>query len=95
MLGQILFALACMLLLHATYSTYEHVSYLKAFGRPEGPLPPDIVAEALLSLLLGILGACIRAPAAKDITWAGEMKTRTIDEMDSRLGFANFVTRGR
>ncbi|KAI0312295.1 magnesium transporter [Amylostereum chailletii] len=94
MLGQSLLVLAGVLLLHAAFSTYEHLSLLKALGRPEGSLPFDIIFESLTSLVLGILGACLKAPPVKDITWAGEMKTRTIDEMDSRLGFANYKTRG-
>jgi hypothetical protein len=90
---------------------------LKALGRPETSLPSSIVLESLLALFLGITGACLKAPALKEITWASEMKTRcakhqsccfalpgdscsgvdfrTIDEMDARMGFANFVTRGR
>ena len=66
-------------------------------------------------MFLGIIGACVKAPPLKEITWASEMKTRcavvalltwfayvrvsqcafrTIDDMDARMGFANFVTRG-
>jgi len=82
-------------LFHAAFSTYEHLSHLKALGRPETSLPFSIVLESLLALFLGITGACLKAPALKEITWASEMKTRTIDEMDARMGFANFVTRGR
>ncbi len=87
----------------------------------------QIVLELLLALFLGIIGACLKAPALKEITWASEMKTRcakhkscsstyprlmfefrataalscmgcgfrTIGDMDARMGFANFVTRGR
>jgi len=68
---------------------------LKALGRPEGSLPSSIVLESLFALFLGIIGACVKAPPFKEITWASEMKTRTIDDMDARMGFANFVTRGR
>jgi len=81
-------------LFHAAFSTYEHLSHLKALGRPEGSLPSSIVLESLLALFLGIIGACVKAPPLKEITWASEMKTRTIDDMDARMGFASFVTRG-
>jgi len=67
---------------------------LKALGRPEASLPSSIVLESLFALFLGIIGACVKAPPLKEITWASEMKTRTIDDMDARMGFANFVTRG-
>ncbi|KAL5536946.1 hypothetical protein ACEPAF_769 [Sanghuangporus sanghuang] len=94
MLGRILFTVAVLTLLHAAFSTYEHLSYLKALGRPEGPLPQDIVAEALVSLILAIIGASLNAPELKEITWRSEMRKRKIDDMDSRLGFANWNNRG-
>jgi len=81
-------------LFHAAFSTYEYLSHLKALGRPEGSLPSSIILESLLALFLGIIGACVKAPPLKEITWASEMKTRTIDDMYARMGFANFVTRG-
>jgi len=95
MLGHIFLLLATIATLHAAFSTYEHLSRLKALGRPEGSLPIDIVVEALVALVLGILGASFNAPELKEITWASEMKKRSIDQMDSRLGFANFVNKGR
>ncbi|KAG6854009.1 hypothetical protein C0991_011496 [Blastosporella zonata] len=54
-----------------------------------------IIFETLVGLVLGVLGASLNAPELKEITWASEMRKHTIDEMDSRLGFASFVTRGR
>jgi hypothetical protein len=36
----------------------------------------QIVAEALLSLVLGIIGASLKTPALKEITWKSEMKKR-------------------
>ncbi|KAH9967231.1 magnesium transporter [Russula dissimulans] len=95
MLGQVLLTIAIAALFHAAYSTYEYHSLSKALGRPEGSLPASIVFESLIALFLGIIGACLKAPPLKQITWASEMKTRTIDAMDARMGFANFVTRGR
>ncbi|THH16961.1 hypothetical protein EW146_g3756 [Bondarzewia mesenterica] len=62
----------------AAFSTYEHLSHLKALGRPESPLPFDIILEALLSLALGVVGASIKAPATEEITWASEMKKRCV-----------------
>ncbi|PAV20129.1 hypothetical protein PNOK_0506300 [Pyrrhoderma noxium] len=88
--GRTLLTVAILLLLHAAYSTYEHLSHLKALGRPEGALPQDIVIEAFVSLVIGILGASLNAPELKEITWRSEMRKRKIDEMDSRLSFANW-----
>ncbi|KAJ7130611.1 magnesium transporter [Mycena epipterygia] len=95
MLAAVLLCLTTVAVFHAAFSTYEHLSHLKAMGRPEGSLPLDIVLEALFALVLGTIGASLNAPALKEITWAAEMRKRTIDEMDSRLGFANFVNRGK
>ncbi|KAF8892246.1 hypothetical protein BD779DRAFT_1670572 [Infundibulicybe gibba] len=72
-------------------SAFQHLT----LGRPEGSLPQDVILETLLGLVLGILGASLNAPPLKEITWASEMRQRNIDEMDSRLGFASFVNRGR
>ncbi|TFK48549.1 hypothetical protein OE88DRAFT_1664433 [Heliocybe sulcata] len=94
MFGRLLIVLGAAALLHAAFSTYEHLSYLKALGRLEESVPNDVTLEALVGLFLGILGASLDAPALKEITWASEMKKRSIDEMDSRLGFANWSNRG-
>ncbi|KAA1470281.1 hypothetical protein DENSPDRAFT_836049 [Dentipellis sp. KUC8613] len=94
MLGQALLVIATVAIFHGASSTYADLSHLKALGRPEGALPFDIYLEAFLALALGIVGACLKAPAPKEITWASEMKKMTIDDMDSRMGFASFVNRG-
>ncbi|KAI0675717.1 hypothetical protein C8Q78DRAFT_1074714 [Trametes maxima] len=94
MLGQILLLVATLALLHAAFSTYEHLSHLKALGRPEGSLPNDIVLEAVASLVLAIAGATIRSPSLREVTWRSEMKRRAQEEdQDPRLSFAAFVQR--
>ncbi|KIY62087.1 hypothetical protein CYLTODRAFT_427171 [Cylindrobasidium torrendii FP15055 ss-10] len=94
-LGRLCVLLGTLALVHAAYSTYEHLSHLKALERPEGQLPQDIVIEALVALVLGTLGASLNAPPLKEITWASEMSKRTIDEMEARPTFASYVNRGR
>jgi len=95
MLGTTLLCLATVAVFHAAFSTYEHLSHLKAMGRPEGSLPIDVILEAFFALVLGILGASLNSPTLKEITWAAEMRKRSIDDMDSRLSFASFVNRGK
>jgi len=92
--GKVFLVVAVVALLHAAFSTYEHISHLKALGKPEGSLPQDIIAEVLIALVVGIVGACLNAPELREITWRSEMKKMTIDDMDSRLSFANWVNRG-
>ncbi|KIY51850.1 hypothetical protein FISHEDRAFT_36188 [Fistulina hepatica ATCC 64428] len=94
-LGYTLLYFAAALVLHAAYSTYEYNSRRKAMGRPEGAMPTDIVAEAFLALIIGTLGASLHVPPLQEITWASEMSKRSIDGFDSRLGFANYMNRGR
>ncbi|KAJ7043700.1 magnesium transporter [Mycena alexandri] len=95
MLATALLTVATIAIFHAAFSTYEHLSHLKAMGRPEGSLPTDIIIEALIALVLGTIGASLKAPPLKEITWAAEMRKRSIDDMDSRLAFASFVNRGK
>ncbi|KAJ8482609.1 hypothetical protein ONZ51_g5253 [Trametes cubensis] len=94
MLGQLMLIVATIALLHAAYSTYEHLSHLKALGRPEGTLPNDILLEAFASLFLAIVGATVRSPPLREVTWRSEMKRRAQEEEeDPRLSFANFAQR--
>jgi len=78
--------------LHAAYSTYEHLSRLKALGRPEGELPFDIIVEVLLSLVLGIVGANFGNDSElKDISWRTELRKRPIEQMiNPSLTFPEF-----
>ncbi|KAH9933395.1 uncharacterized protein B0H18DRAFT_643789 [Fomitopsis serialis] len=93
MFGDVMLFLASFATLHAAYSTYEHLSYLKALGRPEGSLPQDIVFEALAALILGIVGSAIRTPELREVTWRSEMKHRSAEEQDPRLSFTTFAQR--
>ncbi|KZT70796.1 hypothetical protein DAEQUDRAFT_764365 [Daedalea quercina L-15889] len=93
MFGSIMLFLASVAVLHSAYSIYEHLSYLKALGRPEGSLPQDIVFEALVALVLGIIGSAIRTPELREVTWRSEMKRRSNEEQDPRLSFTTFAQR--
>ncbi|KAI0708825.1 hypothetical protein C8T65DRAFT_649595 [Cerioporus squamosus] len=94
MLGGLMLIVATVALLHAAYSTYEHLSHLKALGRPEGSLPNDIIFEAIAALLLAIVGATVRSPPLREVTWRSEMKRRALEEEeDPRMSFAKFAQR--
>ncbi|KAI9451696.1 hypothetical protein BJY52DRAFT_1296712 [Lactarius psammicola] len=97
-------------LFHAAFSTYEHLSHLKALGRPETSLPSSVYCPNCSSHCSSESLVPASTPALKEITWTNEMKTRfpasasallcmgcgfrTIGDTDTRIGFANFVTRG-
>ncbi|KAI9059937.1 hypothetical protein FKP32DRAFT_1579009 [Trametes sanguinea] len=94
MLGQFMLFAATLALLHAAFSTYEHLSHLKALGRPEGSLPNDIVLEAAVALFLAIVGATVRSSPLREVTWRSEMKRRAQEEdEDPRMSFTAFATR--
>jgi len=94
MIGNVLVLFAIVTVLHAAYSTYEHLSYLKALGRPEGAIPQDIVVEAIAALVIGVVGAAVRTPELREMTWRSEMKRRaTLDHLDPRMSFATFARR--
>ncbi|QRV73770.1 Membrane magnesium transporter [Ceratobasidium sp. AG-Ba] len=94
--GKGMIAVSILGILHAAYSAYEHLSLLKALDRPTpNTLPIDIIFECFVALGLFIVGAILDAPAFKENSWASEMRTRKIGDVDSRLGFATFNHRGR
>ncbi|KZT56874.1 hypothetical protein CALCODRAFT_300234 [Calocera cornea HHB12733] len=109
--GRILLAVAVIGLLHSAFSSYEcsctrkhrrlhsyrysDSSKLKAAGAPAQFPTIDVIAEAMLSLLTFIVGAALWTPPLKPNTWASEMAHRTIDQMDTRIGFVTFGHRGK
>jgi len=95
MFGRTLLVVASLLVTHAAYSTYDPSPHLRALGQLERPVPLNIVYECITALALGIIGASLNTPPLKDITWASEMKRRTIDEVDARPGFANYISRAK
>ncbi|KXN87430.1 hypothetical protein AN958_08861, partial [Leucoagaricus sp. SymC.cos] len=70
------------------------LSRLKALGHPQEALPKDIAIETLFGAILGIIGAALYGSPLKQISWASEMRQHKIDEMDARIGFANYTHRG-
>ncbi|ORX40253.1 membrane magnesium transporter-domain-containing protein [Kockovaella imperatae] len=96
-IGKILVVVSCLMLLHAAYSTYEYLSTLKALGHREATttLPQSIVVEAVLSLLLFVPSIAISSSPLRDVTYRGEMATRSIDDADARMGFLALSPRGR
>ncbi|PSR82608.1 hypothetical protein PHLCEN_2v6041 [Hermanssonia centrifuga] len=54
---------------------------------------PQIIVEALVALVLGTLGATIRTPELREVTWRSEMKKRPLDEVDPRMSFTTFAQR--
>ncbi|WWC62363.1 uncharacterized protein I303_104959 [Kwoniella dejecticola CBS 10117] len=93
--GQVLVVVAILALVHAAFSTYEHLSTLKALSRPTTSLPTSIIVEALISLGLFIPGIALSSDSLEDVTYRGELAKRSIDDQDARMGFMIPSKRGR
>ncbi|WVR06217.1 hypothetical protein IAU60_003247 [Kwoniella sp. DSM 27419] len=94
-LGQVLTGVAVLALLHAAFSTYEHLSTLKAVSRPTSSLPLSIIAEAIISLLLFVPGIALASDKLEDVTYRGELAKRNIDDADARMAFMVPSRRGK
>ncbi|KAH8089240.1 magnesium transporter [Filobasidium floriforme] len=90
MIGRILAFVATCLLLHAAYSTYEHLSILKAMGKPENHIPTSIILEAVLSFFIFVPGVVLASGPLEDVTWRGEMARRSQEDVHSRMSFLPF-----
>ncbi|CAG8492307.1 5232_t:CDS:2 [Ambispora gerdemannii] len=93
--GRVLCFLGFLIFIHASYSTYEHLSYLKAVEKVERDLPIDITIETLVSVAVFSLGIILVANPLKEILMKTEMAKQTIDKIDTRPSFMTFNHRGR
>ncbi|KAG0044309.1 Membrane magnesium transporter 1 [Gryganskiella cystojenkinii] len=94
-LGRIICFLGFLLLFHSGYSTFEHLSYLKAVDGHEDGLPLDIMVELLVSVALFGLGIVMVADDFKEILMETEMAKQSIESLDARPSFYSFNHRGR
>jgi len=84
---------AILIMAHAGNSTWKHFSKLKALGRSQESVrqvPLEPLIETLVALVVFILGITLYAPPLREITWASEMRKRTVEEMSSRPSFIGF-----
>ncbi|KAI1319914.1 Membrane magnesium transporter 1 [Mortierella claussenii] len=94
-LGRLVCLLGFLLLFHSGYSTFEHLSYLKAVDGHESGLPLDIVLELLVSVALFGFGIVLVADDFKEILMETEMAKQSIESLDARPSFYSFNHRGR
>ncbi|KAI8146483.1 membrane magnesium transporter-domain-containing protein [Fennellomyces sp. T-0311] len=88
--GKVVALISTLFLTHSAYSTYEHVTYLKAVEQAESVLPVEIVIECLVSALLTLCGVIMSAAPFKDIHLETEMAKMTIDQFDTMPSFVSF-----
>ncbi|KAG0316275.1 Membrane magnesium transporter 1 [Linnemannia gamsii] len=94
-LGRLVCLVAFFLFFHSGYSTFEHLSYLKAIDGHESGLPLDITIELLTSVALFGLGIVMVADDFKEILMETEMAKQSIESLDARPSFYSFNHRGR
>ncbi|KAF9950395.1 Membrane magnesium transporter 1 [Mortierella alpina] len=94
-IGRVVCFIGFLLLFHSGYSTFEHLSYLKAIDGHESGLPLDIVIELLASVAFFGLGIVLVADDFKEILMETEMAKQSIESLDARPSFYSFNHRGR
>ncbi|KAG0289237.1 Membrane magnesium transporter 1 [Dissophora globulifera] len=94
-LGRLACVFGFLLLFHSGYSTFEHLSYLKAVDGHESGLPLDITIELIMSVALFGLGIVMVADDFKEILMETEMAKQSIESLDARPSFYAFDHRGR
>ncbi|KAJ1924987.1 Aminolevulinate dehydratase [Tieghemiomyces parasiticus] len=74
--GQLVGLLGFLMLLHAGYSMYEHLSYVKTVGPSVAGagVPTDIVFESLLAALVSTVGAIYWTTSLQPIALESEMR---------------------
>ncbi|WKX96369.1 hypothetical protein Q1695_012652 [Nippostrongylus brasiliensis] len=81
-------------LLHCAYSAAQHRSYLRLTEQPFISLPPDVLAQTLISLVALIYGASHVAGAFQHIK-SDPNRDRSWDEAGSCMSFITFEHRGK
>ncbi|WFD38423.1 uncharacterized protein MJAP1_001376 [Malassezia japonica] len=99
--GRTLVAVGIVLFVHAAYSTYESVlsqgksmDLGTASTQYENAIPWDVTFETLLAFAVLTLGCALTTPPLKEIAWATELRSDSIDRVDARPSFANVRHRG-
>ncbi|KAI8058070.1 membrane magnesium transporter-domain-containing protein [Syncephalis plumigaleata] len=94
-LGYLLCTIGLVVLVHAGYSTYEHLSYLKAVARLTDGLPSDIIVECLIGTLIAMVGVTFVSGPLREALLEEAMAAQTVEEVESRPSFVTFNGRSR
>ncbi|BGP27423.1 magnesium transporter family protein [Rhodotorula toruloides] len=88
MLARLVILVSSLVLLHSAYSAWQ-ARIAAATGGFE-----VVLVEAVSSFITLVIGILWSAPALKGVTFASEMRSRSLDSTDSRIAFANVRHRG-
>ncbi|EFP84613.1 hypothetical protein PGT21_003513 [Puccinia graminis f. sp. tritici] len=93
MLHQLLISLGGVLFCHGAYSVYVERILLHG-GTSLQYIPSTwLISQLAASFLLLVTGITLSAPPLKNIHWKAELKQRSIDGFDSKMGFINLNTK--
>ncbi|KAI7936474.1 hypothetical protein MJO29_015777 [Puccinia striiformis f. sp. tritici] len=93
MLHQLLISLGTLVFCHGAYSVYVERILLHG-GTSLQYIPSTwLISQLAVSVLLLVIGITISAPPIKNVYWKAELKQRSIDGFDSKMGFINLHTR--
>jgi hypothetical protein len=83
-------------LLHAAYSAAQHRSYLRLAEQEfDGLLPFDVILQALVSLMVAMVGIVSVCGQFKEIRALDDLKDKSLDTIQNRPNFYIFNHRGR
>ncbi|CAO3646515.1 unnamed protein product [Cunninghamella blakesleeana] len=84
--GKVIALIATLFLFHSAFSTYEHLSYLRAAEHDERVLP----IECLVSAFVALFGVILSTVPFKDVLLESEIMKMTIDKVDTQPSFITF-----
>ncbi|KAI9221393.1 hypothetical protein BC828DRAFT_404966 [Blastocladiella britannica] len=92
-LGRIILSFSLLLLMHAAYSAFEHISWLKSVNRVQDGLTADIIAQALVAMVLSFFGVAMVADPLHAISLESELGKLEYDAFASRASYHAFGSR--
>lgn len=91
--NRILLLIGSALFLNSAYSVYAERILLHG-GTTLNYIPSTkLIGQLAISFVLLSIGIIISAPPLQDIHWKTQLKKRSIDEFDSKIGFMNLHNR--
>lgn len=94
-MGKLFLAFGLAGLTHAAYSAAQHRTYLRLTEREFSQLPIDILAQAVLSLLLCCFAIVGISAQFKPIQITSEWENKRWDNIANRTSFYSFTHRGK
>ncbi|KAG0139322.1 hypothetical protein CROQUDRAFT_70240 [Cronartium quercuum f. sp. fusiforme G11] len=93
-LNRILILVGSGLFFNSAYSIYFERIVLHSGATWEYTPSTKLISQMGISFILLIIGTILSSPPLKDIHWKTQLKQRSIDEFDAKMGFINLNNRG-